>query len=161
MDLIQRIFSPRPCNLYHHYRMVDLTVQFCQKWKSVEGKAAPPVPSLRHSLVSLLQATLSITVLAFLDLGVGNTNHADRMFLVASFGASAVLVHSAIASPLAQPRNVIIGHGVSAITGVAVYKVSVCLLSSKKQSLQSMCVAWQNGPCCSTYNVWLPILLLC
>ncbi|KAI1323794.1 HPP-domain-containing protein [Xylariaceae sp. FL0255] len=38
--------------------------------------------------------------------------------LVASFGASAVLCFSAIEAPLAQPRSVIGGHFLSALTGV-------------------------------------------
>jgi CBS-domain-containing membrane protein len=40
--------------------------------------------------------------------------------LIGSFGASAVLIYGAPASPLAQPRNLIGGHVVSAFTGVAV-----------------------------------------
>lgn len=48
----------------------------------------------------------------FLD-GVGLT------MLIGSFGASAVLIYSAIDSPLAQPRNLIGGHVLSAVIGVA------------------------------------------
>ncbi len=39
--------------------------------------------------------------------------------LMASFGASAVLVFGVPASPLAQPRNVLGGHFVSALAGVS------------------------------------------
>jgi len=42
--------------------------------------------------------------------------------LVASFGATAVLVYAAPASPLAQPRNVVVGHLLSALLGVCVSK---------------------------------------
>ncbi|MFZ7127396.1 MAG: HPP family protein [Desulfobacterales bacterium] len=38
--------------------------------------------------------------------------------IIGSFGASAVLVYGAIRSPLAQPRNLIGGHVLSAIVGV-------------------------------------------
>lgn len=48
----------------------------------------------------------------FLD-GTGLT------MLIGSFGASAVLIYSAIDSPLAQPRNLIGGHVLSALIGVA------------------------------------------
>ncbi len=42
----------------------------------------------------------------------------DAHLLMASFGASAVLVFGVPASPLAQPRNVLGGHFVSALAGV-------------------------------------------
>ncbi|KKM11480.1 hypothetical protein SY88_08440 [Clostridiales bacterium PH28_bin88] len=43
--------------------------------------------------------------------------------LVASFGATAVLVYAAVDSPLAQPRNVIGGHLISAVAGVLNYQL--------------------------------------
>jgi CBS-domain-containing membrane protein len=47
----------------------------------------------------------------------------DNIFLIGSFGASSVLVYGAIQSPLAQPRNLIGGHLISAIIGVSCYKL--------------------------------------
>lgn len=47
----------------------------------------------------------------------------DLVFIIGSFGASAVLIYGAIKSPLAQPRNLMGGHIISAIIGVAVFKV--------------------------------------
>ncbi len=44
----------------------------------------------------------------------------DNSFLVGSFGASAVLVYGVVNSPLAQPRNLIGGHVISAFIGVTV-----------------------------------------
>jgi len=46
----------------------------------------------------------------------------ENIFLIGSFGASSVLVYGAIQSPLAQPRNLIGGHFVSAMVGVTIYK---------------------------------------
>lgn len=46
----------------------------------------------------------------------------DSLFLIGSFGASSVLIYGFIQSPLAQPRNLIGGHLVSAIIGVTVSK---------------------------------------
>jgi CBS-domain-containing membrane protein len=43
--------------------------------------------------------------------------------LIGSFGASAVLIYGAIKSPLAQPRNLIGGHIISAIIGVTCFKI--------------------------------------
>ena len=47
----------------------------------------------------------------------------ENVFLIGSFGASSVLIYGAIQSPLAQPRNLVGGHVLSAITGVTVYKL--------------------------------------
>ncbi|MCJ1304681.1 hypothetical protein MMC08_007494 [Hypocenomyce scalaris] len=45
--------------------------------------------------------------------------------IVTSFGASAVLVFGVIESPLAQPRNVVLGHFVSALIGTAITRLFV------------------------------------
>ena len=50
-------------------------------------------------------------------------NHTENVLLIGSFGASSVLVYGLIHSPLAQPRNLIGGHLVSALIGVTVHKV--------------------------------------
>lgn len=43
----------------------------------------------------------------------------DSLFLVGSFGASAVLIYGVPKSPYAQPRNLVLGHTLSAAVGVA------------------------------------------
>ncbi|PCG91299.1 HPP [Penicillium occitanis (nom. inval.)] len=43
--------------------------------------------------------------------------------IIASYGASAVLVFGAIESPLAQPRSLIFGHFLSALIGVCITKL--------------------------------------
>lgn len=48
--------------------------------------------------------------------------HSDVVYLIGSFGASSVLVYGVIQSPMAQPRNLVGGHLVSAIIGVTVAK---------------------------------------
>lgn len=47
----------------------------------------------------------------------------DMLLVIGSFGASAVLIYGAIKSPLAQPRNLIGGHFVSAFAGVASWQM--------------------------------------
>ena len=44
----------------------------------------------------------------------------DMTLVIGSFGAAAVLVYGAIESPLAQPRNLLGGHVISAAVGVTV-----------------------------------------
>jgi CBS-domain-containing membrane protein len=41
--------------------------------------------------------------------------HSDVVYLIGSFGASCVLIYGVIQSPLAQPRNLVGGHVISAI----------------------------------------------
>lgn len=48
----------------------------------------------------------------------------DRSLLIGSFGATAVLVYGATRSPLAQPRNVLGGHILSALVGVLSYQLA-------------------------------------
>lgn len=58
-------------------------------------------------------------------IGFFNSNYFtlnDNLFLIGSFGATAVLVYGATNSPLAQPRNLVGGHLISAFIGVAVHK---------------------------------------
>jgi CBS-domain-containing membrane protein len=57
--------------------------------------------------------------------------------IIGSFGATAVLIYGAIRSPLAQPRNLIGGHVISAIIGVTTYN----LLNSHMWLAASIAVA--------------------
>ncbi len=47
----------------------------------------------------------------------------DLSLLIGSIGASAVLVFGAPRSPLSQPRNLVVGHLVSALVGVVCWKL--------------------------------------
>jgi len=47
----------------------------------------------------------------------------DLTLLIGSFGASCVLIYGAIGSPLAQPKNLFLGHLISAFIGVTVFKL--------------------------------------
>lgn len=42
--------------------------------------------------------------------------------MIGSFGASAVLIYSAIEGPLSQPRNLVGGHVISAFIAVCIYQ---------------------------------------
>lgn len=69
---------------------------------------------------SFVGAFVGIGLIAFCQTYV--LPNEDSVFLIGSFGASSVLIYGAIQSPLAQPRNLIGGHLISAIIGVTVYK---------------------------------------
>lgn len=75
----------------------------------------------REHLWSFIGAFAGIGIIAFLQ--SLSLSKIENVFLIGSFGASSVLVYGAIQSPLAQPRNLVGGHVVSAIIGVAVYQL--------------------------------------
>lgn len=68
---------------------------------------------------SFLGSFVGIGIIAFIQSRIFPLN--DNLFLIGSFGASSVLIYGAIQSPLAQPRNLVGGHVVSALVGVTVY----------------------------------------
>lgn len=78
-------------------------------------------PSTYFIVTSWLSSLLSIAGIGLLGRAL-QFNQVENFFLIASFGATAVLVHAAPNSPLAQPRNVVGGHIVSAIIGVLLAK---------------------------------------
>lgn len=67
---------------------------------------------------SFLGSFVGIACIAFLQ--TFYLDKTENIFLIGSFGASSVLVYGAIYSPLAQPRNFIGGHVISAFVGVCV-----------------------------------------
>lgn len=75
----------------------------------------------REHLWSFIGAFVGIGIIAWFQ------SHAlsryENIFLIGSFGASSVLVYGAIQSPLAQPRNLVGGHVISALIGVTVYNI--------------------------------------
>jgi CBS-domain-containing membrane protein len=75
----------------------------------------------REHLWSFCGAFTGIGIIAFLQSLM--LSRLENIFLIGSFGASSVLVYGAIQSPLAQPRNLIGGHLISALIGVTVYKI--------------------------------------
>ncbi len=83
---------------------------------------SPPRVNLSEIFWSWIGAFLGIAALSYLHFNICLTS-TDIEMLVGSFGASAVLIYGAPKSPLAQPRNLIGGHVLSALIGVACYKL--------------------------------------
>lgn len=75
----------------------------------------------KEHLWSFIGSFTGIGLIAFIQSHLLTNN--DNLFLIGSFGASCVLVYGAIESPLAQPRNLLGGHVVSALIGVTVFKI--------------------------------------
>lgn len=85
------------------------------------GGKSPPRVNAAEILWSWVGALLGIAAIAAIHYrllaGTG------LILVIGSFGASAVLVYGAVRSPLAQPRNLVGGHVVSAAIGVAAFRL--------------------------------------
>lgn len=91
---------------------------YWRKWRG-RGHAAPPRVGLDEVFWSLTGAVSGIVLLALCARWLEGT---DRVLVIGSMGASAVLLFGAIRSPLAQPRNVLGGHFFSALVGVSAWQ---------------------------------------
>ncbi|MBI4830169.1 MAG: HPP family protein [Candidatus Lindowbacteria bacterium] len=68
---------------------------------------------------SWVGAFLGIAAVAYINFS--KLAQTDQVYLIASFGASAVLLYGVVESPLAQPRNLVGGHVLSALIGVSFF----------------------------------------
>lgn len=84
------------------------------------GKRCPPRAPVTELLWSTLGGFLGIAAI-YLVGHIQGLQLEHNLFLVGSFGASAVLLYGIPLSPFAQPRNLIGGHILSAIIGVSFY----------------------------------------
>lgn len=71
-----------------------------------------PMPPAREFLATAVGVLMGIGGISFLSYMMGTS------FLIAPFGASAVLIYGAKSSPLAQPRNFIGSHFISATIAI-------------------------------------------
>ena len=81
---------------------------------------SPPRVSLSEVLWSWTGAFLGIAAVAWLNQWFFAGT--DLTLVIGSLGASAVLVFGAVRSPLAQPRNLVGGHVLSALVGVTCWQ---------------------------------------
>jgi len=84
-------------------------------------RGSPPRVSNHEILWSWIGAFLGIAAVAWVNqlffAGL------DLSLMIGSFGSSAVLLYGAVRSPLAQPRNLVGGHFLSALVGVICWKL--------------------------------------
>ncbi len=91
-------------------------------WNKMKGNTkSPPLVSFSEIVWSWLGAMIGIAAVAHINYNFFDP--LDLTMIIGSFGASAVLIYGAIKSPLAQPRNLLGGHIVSAIVGVTAYQL--------------------------------------
>jgi CBS-domain-containing membrane protein len=92
-------------------------MSYFAKWKGAKAYSGIPYPKLRAVLISGLGAFIAVSILVYctVDLKV--------LLFIVPFGASTFLVFAAPTAPFAQPRNVVGGHLISALVGVACYQL--------------------------------------
>ncbi len=104
----------------------------------MRGLEAPPSRArLSHVVWSAIGSFLGIYLISILNQYMF-MNASDTIFLVGSFGASAVLIYGVPHAELSQPRNLIGGHIISALIGITVYKffpLEIPILSALAVSL--------------------------
>lgn len=94
-------------------------MSYFAKWRG--NTRSPPRVRLKEVGWSWVGAFAGIALVGWLDQRL--CTGTPSALLLGSFGASAVLVYGAARSPLAQPRNVVGGHVVSALVGVAGFQL--------------------------------------
>jgi CBS-domain-containing membrane protein len=86
-------------------------------FKKMHGHTqSPPRVGAAEIIWSWVGSFLGIAVVGLIHYRL--LDQSALLMIIGSFGASAVLVYGAIRSPLAQPRNLLGGHVLSAVIGV-------------------------------------------
>ena len=83
----------------------------------------PPRKPVSSIIGSWVGAFLGIYLVALLGRCLELVS-VDSLFLIGSFGASAVLVYGAPMAEFSQPRNLVGGHLVSAVVGITVFMLA-------------------------------------
>jgi CBS-domain-containing membrane protein len=85
------------------------------------GAKSPPGVGYGEVLWALVGSAIAICICEYVS--VRYFEPRDLTLVVGSLGASAVLVYGAIKSPFSQPRNLVGGHIVSGLVGVACFQL--------------------------------------
>lgn len=93
-------------------------MNYLQKMKG--GGQSPPKVALVEVFWSWIGSFLGIAAVSLIHYKM--LEQTGLMMILGSFGASAVLIYGAIRSPLAQPRNLLGGHILSAVIGVTAFQ---------------------------------------
>lgn len=93
--------------------------QFLAKMRG-GGRTSPHPTDWRNALCSWAGSFIGIALIGWLATANGLSSQ-DNLFLIGSFGATAVLLYGAPSAPFSQPRYVLGGHMISALVGVTIY----------------------------------------
>ncbi|KAF4543525.1 Hpp family protein [Lasiodiplodia theobromae] len=112
---------------------------------------AAPIGNIIQATWALVGAFCGLTVVtAVYKFGPGIAKY-NPPVIVASLGAAAVLNYNVITTPLAQPRNAILGNTLSALTGVCIAKLFMLDPDYHQHR-------WLAGPLCCGCASWVMTL---
>jgi CBS-domain-containing membrane protein len=97
---------------YRNRRLRRSLRQYVSKFSGTAA-VAPPRPSVGHAVIAWIGALITLSLLGWLS------EVTKAPLILASFGASCVLLFGYPDSPFSQPRNTIGGHLIAAATGLA------------------------------------------
>ena len=83
----------------------------------------PPRKPMPKIVWSWLGAFMGIYAISKIGQVLTAFDQTEALFLIGSFGASAVLTYGAPLAEFSQPRNLVLGHVISAIVGVTAYRL--------------------------------------
>jgi CBS-domain-containing membrane protein len=89
------------------------------------GESGPYPPPI--SLISIVQSFVGSFLGILAIAGINSfliLDNSDKVFLIGSFGAQAVILYGTPNTPVAQPYNCIVGNVLSAFVGVSCYKIA-------------------------------------
>ncbi|KAI9356635.1 HPP family-domain-containing protein [Pilaira anomala] len=108
------------------------------------------IPQWRIYFWSFLAAWIGIALLEIIFTYSFTFQSHQAPMIIASFGASAVLIYGVVDSPLAQPRNVVCGQLVGSIVGVIIAQLFLTIppnwwTSSSSSTGQRIVAEWIGG----------------
>ncbi len=104
-------------------KVLDITSYFEETAETLTNKDKVKLMNIKNILWSWIGSFVGIMTIANMHNLLHLLSNGDFSLMIGSFGATAVLAYGAVDSPLAQPRNIIGGHILSAIIGVTVFKL--------------------------------------
>lgn len=106
-----------------HSKVLDITSYFEEREEVAIDTDKTRLMNMKNILWSWIGSFVGIMVIANMHNLLHLLSKGDFSLIIGSFGATAVLAYGAVDSPLAQPRNIIGGHILSAIVGVTAFKL--------------------------------------
>lgn len=103
-------------------KVLDITSYF-EETREVPSKSKSKSMDVKNIMWSWIGSFLGIMIISNMHNYLQLLSRGDFSLMIGSFGATAVLAYGATDSPLAQPKNIIGGHILSAIVGVTAFKV--------------------------------------
>ena len=104
-------------------KVLDITSYFEETIKTSNTADKTRLMNIKHVLWSWIGSFVGIMIVSNIHNLLHFLSKGDFSLMIGSFGATAVLAYGAVDSPLAQPRNIIGGHILSAIVGVTIFKI--------------------------------------